>query len=156
MPPRFGNFKNLIYVCAMISLNRLVANFITPTVSLGDKDRVSHHFAALQVSTETRLRATGVDFSPVFTRKFATHSTLITAQSKLNRSKHGVLVSIHSIIRLSSRVGGRLTIAKTITRHFLFNIIDIIGKHNAFKRAYGAILRSQIFGGGSPRLNLFA
>jgi hypothetical protein len=131
----FGDLVLVIYVCTMISLNRLFCSIV---VSLVDAERVSHHFAAPLLQSETRLRATGVDFSPVFTRKFAIHSTLITAQSKLNRAKHGVITSFNTIILQLSRVGGRLTIAKTITRHFLFNIIDIIGKSKLIRGDFNA------------------
>lgn len=136
MPPRFGNFKNLIYVCAMISLNRLFVSFV---VSAEDRGRVSHHFAAPQAQSETRFRATGVDFSPVSARKFAIIRTSDAAQSKVN-----------AIIRLFSRVGEGLTLAQTIARHFLFNIIIIIGKLFALKRVYMPFLRSQFFCSGSP------
>lgn len=89
---------------------------------------VSHRFAAPLAPTETRLRATGVDFSPSFTRKFADLCTLAGAQSKAKQVITAVLSFKSSFIHLLSRVGERLTIAKTIASHFLFNIIDIIGK----------------------------
>jgi hypothetical protein len=129
----------------MISMNRLF-----DTVSLVDAERVSHHFDAPIAQPETDFRATGVDFSPVLTRKFADTSTPDAAQSKLNQAKHTNLGSFNTIILQLSRVGGRLTLAKTITRHFLFNIIIIIGKYMPFLRAYKAFLRGQFFCSGSP------
>jgi hypothetical protein len=99
--------------------------------------RVSRYLHAPLSQPETDLRATGGAFSPAFTRIFVRSACYHAAQSKINQA--------------ISRVGEGIRNAKYNTLKTLFNIINIIGKRNAFKRCHVPFLRSLFFRSGSPR-----